>query len=74
MKLIEAAEQILRKFPNRYLTAREICDLAIQQELIFPKSNKPWVQMQAVLRKQLAIGKTSDGKSSLVNNTKGWKI
>ena len=74
MKLIEAAEVILRESNGAHLGPKEICQLAIQKKLITPKSEKPWVHMQAVLRAQMALGKTSDGKDKLCFDAKGWYI
>jgi hypothetical protein len=74
VKLVEAAELILRENKGARLGSREICELAIQKKLIAPKSKKPWVHMQAVLREQLAIGKTSDGKGKLGFDAKGWYL
>jgi hypothetical protein len=74
MKLIEAAELILGESKGTHLGTKEICELAIQKKLITPKSRKPWVHMQAVLRQQLALGRTSDGKSKLGFDAKGWYL
>lgn len=74
MKLVEAAELILRESNGAHLSTREICELAVQRNLITPKSKKPWVHMQAVLREQLAMGKTSDGKGRLGFDGKGWYL
>ena len=74
MKLVEAAELILRETKGAHLGTREICEIAVQKKLIAPKSNKPWVHMQAVLRRQLALGKTSDGKGKLGFDGKSWYL
>jgi hypothetical protein len=74
MKLVEAAELILRESKGAHLHTREICELAIQKKLITPKSQKPWVHMQAVLRQQMALGKTSDGKGKLGFDANGWYL
>jgi hypothetical protein len=61
MTLVEAAETILGKSANTELTAREITEQAIKEDLIKPKSDKPWVHMQSAIRESnqrlLASGK-----------------
>lgn len=74
MKLVEAAELILRESNGKHMGTKEICQMAIQKKLIAPKSEKPWVHMQAVLRQQMALGKTSDGKGKLGFDAQGWYL
>ena len=74
MKLIEAAELILKESKGAHLGTKQICEIAIQKKLITPKSEKPWVHMQAVLRQQMAKGKTSDGIGTLAFDGTGWYL
>lgn len=50
MTLIEAAEVVLGKANGSSLSAREITDQALRENLIKPKSAKPWVHLQSAIR------------------------
>jgi hypothetical protein len=52
MTLIEAAEAVLGKAKGSSLSAREITDQALRENLIKPKSAKPWVQLQSAMRER----------------------
>lgn len=52
MTLIEAAETVLRRANGSSLTAREIINQAIRDNLIKPKSEKPWVHLQSAMRER----------------------
>ena len=51
MTLVEAAEAILGKAKGSSLSARAITDQALKDDLIKPKSAKPWVHLQSAIRK-----------------------
>ena len=52
MTLIEAAEAVLGKAKVSSLSAREITDQALKDNLIKPKSAKPWVHLHSAIRER----------------------
>ena len=52
MTLIEAAEAVLGKAEGLSLSAREITDQALRENLIRPKSAKPWVHLHSAIRER----------------------
>lgn len=50
MNMADAAEQVLRR-SGRDLSSREIASQAIADELIAPRSDKPWMYITAAIRK-----------------------
>ena len=74
MTLIEAAEAVLGKAKGSSPSAREITDQALEDGLIKPKSQKPWVHLQSAIRQrnhQLA----SAGKKEQFSLSEGkWKL
>ncbi len=74
MRLLDAAEQILRDASGQHLKSRDICDKAIQRGLISPTGKKPWTHMQSVLMKHFKEKKTFSGDFKLSFDSEGWYL
>ena len=50
MNMADAADHVLRR-SGRDLSSREIADQAVADDLITPRSDKPWIYVAAAIRK-----------------------
>jgi hypothetical protein len=74
MTLVEAAQAILKAAGGKELSAQEITQKAIAEKLISPKSQKPWVHLQAAIRETNARLEAAGKSAQFVAINEKWQL
>jgi hypothetical protein len=74
MTLVEAAEAILKVAGSDGLSAQEITQKAVAGKLVSPKSEKPWVHLQAAIRETNARLEAAGKSAQFVSKNGKWLL